>query len=329
MTDSGQSSTGKGAWSPWAECVRHWRTYAIAWAIAIVAALVVCAGIPTTYTAQVKIADEHKETDLLIGLNNFASWAKGAINDRKGLRKPDVYYRAVTSPSFIEEMSHVRVENYGTDYYHYILQHHKESWWKKMSQAFSSDTLTERERVTAVIQESIRSKVSSKYGTVIMQVTDQDPIVAAMMVDSVCAHLQQKLMGHARLRAFRDLMNASAKMQQAKQDYEHAREEYNRYSDTHADITSVKAMSMEDHLLNEYERTFGNYAKECEQYIRAKAFVEKLSLKFAVLKNATVNPEPAGPSKTGHIMALWFIATVLVSWAVLAKRKFMNDQSKP
>ena len=83
--------------------------------MAIVAALIICAGIPKRYTSQVKISDEHFETDLLIGLNNMAAWAKGAINEHKGLRMPQVYYRLIGSPSFIEEMSQVRLENKGTD----------------------------------------------------------------------------------------------------------------------------------------------------------------------------------------------------------------------
>ena len=141
-----QSSHSQGSWSAWSECTRHWRAYVLAWAVAIAAAFVICAGIPNTYSAQVKIADEHKESDLLLGLNAFASWAKGAINERQGVRLPDVYYRLVTSPSFIDEMKQVRVEGYGTDYYHYILRHHKSSWWEQFAKAFSSDTLTEEER---------------------------------------------------------------------------------------------------------------------------------------------------------------------------------------
>ena len=323
-----QSSHSQGSWSAWSECRRHWRAYVLAWAVAIAAAFVICAGIPNTYSAQVKIADEHKESDLLLGLNAFASWAKGAINERQGVRLPDVYYRLVTSPSFIDEMKRVRVKGYGTDYYHYILRHHKPSWWQQFAKAFSSDTLTEEERVTEIIRGSIRSKVSSKYGTIVLQVTDQDPLVAAMLVDSVRQHLQHRLVEHSRLRAFRDLMTASSKMEQAKQRYEKARDEYTRFADTHADLTSPKASSMEDHLLKEYEHTFESYSRECEQYIRAKAIVDKFSFKFAVLKNATVPHQSAGPSTFGYSLAFLFLATVFVSWWALGLRKYKEYKTK-
>ena len=325
---SDNETASQGTWSAWGECVKHWRAYVLAWAIAIAAALVICAGIPNTYSAQVKIADEHKETDLLLGLNSFAAWAKGAINENEGIRTPDVYYRLVTSPKFIEEMTHVRVEGHDSDYYHYILRHHQSSWWERLAKAFTSDTLTEKERVTEIIRASIRSKVSSKYGTITLQVTDQDPVVAAMLVDSVRQHLQRQLMEHSRLRAFRDLMNVASKMESAKQRYEKARDEYTRYCDTHADLTSPKASSMEDHLLKEYENTFSDYSRECEQYIRAKAVVDKFSLKFAVLKNATVPIKSSGPSTTGYALAFLFIATVFVSWWALGLRKYQEYKSK-
>ena len=323
-----RSSNGHDTWSAWSECVRHWRAYMLAWAVAIAAAFIICAGIPTTYSAQVKIADEHKESDLLLGLNAFASWAKGAINERQGVRLPDVYYRLVTSPSFIEEMSHVRVESYDTDYYHYIQRHHKSSWWEQMGRVFTSDTLTEKQRVLGTISDNIRSKVSSKYGTITMQVTDQDPLVAAMLVDSVREHLQRRLLENSRLRAIRDLATASMKRETAQQRYEKARDEYSRFVDTHADLTSPKVSSMEEHLLSEYEHAFSAFSKECEQYIRAKAIVEKSSFKFAVLKNATVPYKSGSPSTFGYVLALLFIATVFVSWWALGLRKYREYKSQ-
>ena len=183
-------------------CVSHWRWYAATSLIAIVAALVVGNSIPPVYSAQVKISDEHKESDLLLGLNAFASLAKNALDDHEGLRQPTVYYRLVTTREFAEEMSTVRVEGYNTDYYHYILNNHKRPWWEKLA----NDDMPERERIITTIQENIRSKVYALYGTIVLQVRDQDPVVAAMLVDSLKSHLQKHMADYARDRAWRDLL---------------------------------------------------------------------------------------------------------------------------
>lgn len=327
MTDSPRH-TSDSEWSAWDECKSHWRVYLIGWVVSFSLAIIVCAGIPKTYSSQVKIADEHYETDLLLGLNNIAAWAKTGISDHKGLRMPEVYYRLVTSPSFAEEMSRVNVSCYHTDYYHYILNHHQLSWWERMGRGLSKDTLSEKERVLAVIHGNIRSKVSSKYGTTTMQVTDQDPLVAAMLVDSVRAHLQRHLADYSRRRAVRDLVTSANKMERARQDYEKARDAYASYRDTHNDLTSVRASSVENHLLSEYEKAFNTYTKEQEQYIRAKALVDKFSFKFVVLKNATVPLDPSGPQVIGYVSSFLFLATVFISWLILGLRTYKDYHLK-
>ena len=284
--------------------------------MAIVAALIICAGIPKCYTSQVKISDEHFETDLLIGLNNMAAWAKGAINEHKGLRMPQVYYRLIGSPSFIEEMSQVRLENKGTDYYHYLANDHKSSLWERIWRGISRDTLSERDRIHAIIHENIRSKVSSKYGTVVLQATD-----------SVRAHLEKHLADYARVRYTRDLKTAISKMEDSRRRFEAARDEYTRFRDSHQDLTSAVAESMEDHLMNEYDNTFSAYSRDREQYFRAKAFFDKFSLKFAVLKNASVAQEPSGPVTFGYVSAFLFLAFVATTWWCLGRRTYQEHKA--
>ena len=94
-------------WSAGAECARHWKWFAAAAAGALLLAIAISASLPKEYSAQVKISDERKETDILIGLNNFAAWARGTINERKGYRMPEVYAMTVTTKEFAEEMAKV------------------------------------------------------------------------------------------------------------------------------------------------------------------------------------------------------------------------------
>ena len=65
-------------WSAWEVCLKHWRAYAVTATMAVLLAMVVCSSIPKSYSAKVIIANEKEETDLLLGLNSFASWAKTA-----------------------------------------------------------------------------------------------------------------------------------------------------------------------------------------------------------------------------------------------------------
>ena len=300
----------------------HWRLYAATSMGALLLALVIGKSIPPVYSAEVKVSDEHKESDLLLGLNAFASMAKNALDDHEGLRQPTVYHRLVTTREFAEEMSNVRVEGYDTDYYHYMLTHHKTPWWER----FSSDDTPEHDRVISLIRESIRSKVYALYGTIVLQVSDQDPVVAAMLVDSVRHHLQDHMAGYARDRAWRDLLTAQSEMEQAERRYTSARDEYVRFEDSHNDITSAKWASMEDHLMKEYETAFNDYSDKSLQYRRAKALVEKQSYTFAVLANATVPTEASSPFVPGYAMAFLFISLVVTTWWVLLKDRMREKR---
>ncbi len=302
----------------------HWRLYAATSLAALLLAIIVGKSIPPVYSAQIKISDEHKESDLLLGLNAFASLAKSTLDEHEGLRQPTVYHRLVTTPEFAKEMSAVRIDGYDTDYYHYLLDHHKTPWWERIA----GDDTPEHDRVISLIQESIRSKVYALYGTIVLQVTDQDPVVAAMMVDSVRTHLQKHMADYARDRAWRDMMSAQKVMAQAESRYTNARNEYVKFEDSHNDISTGKWASMEDHLLKEYETAFNDYSKTSMQYRRAKALVDKFSFTFAILENATVPTKVSEPNVTGYALAFLFISLVLTTWGVLLADRLGDAKKK-
>ena len=321
--DGGNPINDQPSWSAWEVCRRHWRAYLATATVAIVLASAICASIPTTYSAEVKISNENKETDLLLGLNAFASWAKSAMNGQEGLRQPEVYSMLISTREFAEEMAAVRIPSAHTDYYHHILAHHRTPWWQPL---FATDA-DERTRIIDIIYHNIRSKVSSKYGTTTIQVTDQDPVVAAMMADSARVHLQRHMADYARDRAHHDLMQAAARLSLEEKRFTAARNDYVRFRDKHSDLTSAKEMSMEEHLQNEYSNAFTSYSKAMEQYQRCKALVGKFSYTFAVLSNATVPLHPSGPAIPGYLLSFVTIALTLTTWAVLARHALKSPHT--
>ena len=310
-------------WSAGAECARHWKVFAAVGVVAILLAMLVSASIPKEYSAQVKISDERKESDILLGLNNFSAWARGAINERKGLRMPEVYAMTVTTKEFAEQISKVKLEGYHTDYYHYILKNHKTPWWEKWLGYFKEPE-KEHDRIIGIIQENIKSEASSIYNTTLLQVTDQDPVVAAMIVDTIRCRLENRLKDYYYTRALRDLLQAREKTEMAELRYKKAQLTYNQFSDSHQDLTTPAAMSHEDHLLAEYDAAFEAYNKACEQLRRNQALLEKQPSTFAVLKNATVPMEKSKPATIGYVMSFLFMGLTFTLWIILGKRKYQE-----
>lgn len=310
-------------WSAWDVCKQHWRTYLLVFASSLMVASVVVASLPEEYSAQVKLADEHKETDLLLGLNNLAAWAKSTMTGHHGMRMPDAYHKIVMTRDFAVEMSKVQVEGYGTDYYHYTLEHAQHPWWERLFRS-TPDSLEEYDEVINLINERIRSKSSARYGTTVIQVTDNDPVVAAMMVDTVRVHLQQHTAAIARQTALFDLAAAETKFKQAERRYQSAREDYAKYADSHNDLVSAHASAEEEHLQKEYESAFTAYEKASEQRLRAQALVDKFSFTFTVLTNATVPLSPSSPSTLGYILSFIFIGFTVTTWIILGRRKVLD-----
>ena len=313
-------------WSAGHECARHWKTFLTVGALALAAAFVVAAGIPDEYSAQVKISDERKETDILIGLNAFSAWARGAVNERKGLRMPEVYAKTVTTREFAKMLGKVKVEGRGTDYYHYILKHHRDPWWTRLAQwAFGQKE--ESERVTDIIQDNIRSESSSIYNTTVLQVTDQDPLVAAMMTDSVCKLLEQRLVRHQHQRAARDYYQAQIKTARAEAHFRKMQQTYINFTDGHADISSPAVQATADQLQKEYDEAFSNYNKELEQTRRALALLHKRPATFAILKNTTVPLRASEPATVGYVLSFLFVALTVTAWGILGRRKLQELRS--
>ena len=310
-------------WSAWDVCKQHWRTYLLVFAASLLLASVVVVSLPEEYSAQVKLADEHKETDLLLGLSNLAAWAKSTMTGHHGMRMPDAYHKIVMTRDFAVEMSKVQVEGYGTDYYHYTLEHAQRPWWEQLFRS-TPDSLEEYDEVISLINERIRSKASARYGTTLIQVTDNDPVVAAMIVDSVRVHLQQHTAAIARQTALFDLATAETKFLQAERRYQSAREEYTQYADSHNDLVSAHASAEEEHLQKEYESAFTAYEKATEQRLRAQALVDKFSFTFTVLINATVPLTSSSPSTLGYILSFVFIGLTITTWVILGRRKMLE-----
>ena len=314
--------SSRETWSALEECGRHKKAYLIVILLAVVLALVVAGSIPKEYAAEVKVSDERQETDLLLGLNNMAAWAKSALGDeQEGVRLPEVYNRLITTRAFAESMSHVRIEGYGTDYHHYLLDHHRRPWWGPLTDLFRTPE-SDTDKVMDIIQDNIRSKVSTKYNTIQLQVVDQDPVVAAMLADSVRVKLQHLLEKYLRQRTLRDVVISRQKTAVAKERFDRVRNDYITFADSHQDITSVKVQQMEDHLMKEYENAFKSYNAALEQQRRAEAIAGRTPTTFVTLSNATVPLKPSAPATTGFVLSFLLIGLTVTTWVVLGRRKY-------
>lgn len=315
------ANNDKPEWSACKECWKHKTLYAKSSAVSIFIAIAVFVSIPNEYAAQAKISDETKDMELIIGLDNYSSWIKQVAPKYDKMGDPDIYAKILKTQSFAEEISKIELVGYKIDYFHYLEKYEKKSWLVGLyDRISSSDNKEEKENILDDIQDNIKYKVSTKTGITTLQVTDSNPLVAAMMVDSIRVRLQKRLTVYKLGKAKMDLANAKKNRIDAEKVYHAAFRKYAQYSDSHFDSDIAEVNSMKDKLEKESELAFNMYSKSCNDYVRAEAFCQKNVPSFSLLSNVTVPSKPIKPNLVAYILAYWFISIVLTSWCVLYKR---------
>jgi len=309
-----------------------WRATEVCWSnrmlylycalASVLVAFLLVACVPKTYISQIKIADEHKETDLIVGLSDWSAFLKQGQSSDVGLGDPNVYPLILHSPDFIQELSRVRVQKYGITYYQYLAEHHREAWWttlwRKMSGALTSknDSL----QIYDIIKHNLKYQISGKYYTVVIQASDNDRVVAAEIVTQAVKILEKRLRDKRAAYYNNQLEQAVEHRKRMNLLYKEAQRAYAAYHDAHIDTPLPSEKAKLNSLEEERDKRFYEFGKASEQYIRAKALAQKAAHPFSILKNATVSQHHASPSLPVYILTLLSLSFVALTWLLLYKK---------
>ncbi|MBR4389258.1 MAG: hypothetical protein IKT00_08800 [Prevotella sp.] len=298
------------------EIRRHWRLYLAASGLAVALTMVITLSIPKVYAARITLADESKEIDLLMGQNQMQAWLKGTIKQNMGYKNIEVYALHVTSRAFAQELGHVKLSNLGTDYEHYLREHYRRPWWEHL---FTTDNEVD---IVGVIEDNIKVEVNSYYSTLRIQTTDQDPVVAALLCDSVRAALEHFVIGEQQKMTLQLQQNYAILRNQAEQRYRDAQQRYVQYADSHNDSRLASETNEEKALQNEYDKAYKQYNEATLQYLRAEALVNKPAPPFAIVNNATVLTEVHSPRFMAYLLSFLCFALIGTTWFVLLRKKY-------
>ncbi len=319
-------------WSATALCWKHRRLYLAVSAVCILLAVVVTVSIPKTYAAFVKVADEPKEIDYLVGLSNRSAWLKQISSSNNGndlMSDPWVYSKFLKSKSFMESLSTIYIPDYDTDYYHYLVKYHKRAWWvslgKKISSVFGA--YDEKNDILSIIKNNVRSNYTPKYNTITLRVVDNNAEVAALVADSVRNRLQTKIVQNKKEVAQADLVNAIKNKDQYEKEYLKAQDKYISYRDSHFDETLPNVKITLSALNKERNKAFDDYSDAYEQYVRAEILHHRNITSFSVLKNVTVPVKSFEPIFVVYVFLFLFLGFVFTTWWILFERLMKSKKT--
>lgn len=171
--------------------------------------------------------------------------------------------------------------------------------------------------------------VDKKTFVITIEVTDQDPLIAATMADSVQMHLQEFITDYRTRKARVDLAYNQKLFKEAQERYEKARLKSAAYSDANRHAIFAKKLSEQARLENELQLQNRAYAQVAAQLQMAEAKVQEETPAFTLLQPATVPIEKVGPKRIVTVLVLLFIFILATTAFVFHKEAHLIPLLKP
>lgn len=166
---------------------------------------------------------------------------------------------------------------------------------------------------------------SGKSGMTTVSVSVQDPLVAAMMVDTVLVKLQKFITTYKTSKAQEDCNSLELLFKQRKEEYYAAQEKYARFADANQGVIKQSVRIEQERLQNEQNLAFQLYSQVATQLELAKAKLQEEKPYFAILEPARVPLYPSGTSKKIIILGIIFLTVAGASAWILFGQDLWNS----
>lgn len=328
----------------WTAIRKYKKLYYKTLGIAFVLAVIICFSLPKTYTCQILLAPETGGGNSSLG--GLASLASSlGVNIGGGSQgseaiTPNIYPDLMKSVDFKTSLFPIKVkrkmDKQPMSYYDYLKYEWRVPWWEDLfglsAPKLQKDTMVniseltgEQARIASLAIKNVQCKIDKKTNLISIDVTVQDPHVAAQLADSVKNRLQDFLTAYRTKKARYDLEYALKLNKQARKDYERARLLYSEYVDANQDMMLLSAQQKQNDLENEMQLQYNNFTATSAHVLAAKALVQKETPSFTTIQSATVPLSPSGPKKELIVLVCLFLAALGTSVYALAK----EHQLKP
>ena len=315
-----------------------------AWAIAFIVSSALILPVPRTYTCDVELAPETESPSIGGGaLGSLAASFGVDLNSAMSndAIQPTFYPDLIESNDFIVELFKIKVTTKDgeltTTYYDYLKNHQKKSFWtvpftwikNSLSSLFSSDEekgvkeidpyrLTKAEfDITELVRDNIDCDIDKRTDAITITVKDQDPLICALMADSVMHRLQNFITDYRTSKSRIDLVYYKKLTSDAKQEYEKARRLYGSYADANNDIVLESFRAKQNDLENDMQLKYNTYSVLVTQLQAAIAKVQERTPAFTTIQGATVPVKPTGPKRMLFVLAMLLFTSLGVTGYII------------
>ena len=316
-----------------------------------VLSIIVAYSIPKEYTSTVVLAPETSSgsgaSGSLGALASMAGVNLGGLSGDEDALYPELYPQIISSTPFLCDLMSLMVEtkdgDLSTTLYDYLTEHQKKTWWSKIIKApikmiksmvgteivdtimptnESGMYMTRKQYLTLVsLNEKISVIVDRGNFVITLNVTMQDPKVAAYVASVVSDKLQEYIGTYRSAKARKDLAYTEMLYKEAQEKYYAAQQAYAKYVDQHQGVVKMQYQIEQNRLSNEQDLAFNVYNQIAQQLEMARAKVSESTPVCVVMQPAIMPIKASAPKKMVIGLLYVFLAFFgTVSWIVVKDR---------
>ncbi|MBQ8443019.1 MAG: chain-length determining protein [Bacteroides sp.] len=186
--------------------------------------------------------------------------------------------------------------------------------------------LTKEQSITVgTIRKLVVANVDKKTGVTTVSVTMQDPLVAAILTDTVVVKLKEHITKYRVSKAEEDCHYWEQLNEQRKAEYYTKQKDYAEYVDANKNIILQSVIIEQERLQNEMNLAYQVYSNVAAQLQMAKAKVQEAKPVFAVVEPASVPLQPSGTSRKMILIGIVFLAVAAAAaWILFGQDLWSN-----
>ena len=180
-------------------------------------------------------------------------------------------------------------------------------------------------KIAEEIKKLIVANVDKKTGITTVSVTMQDPMVAAMLTDTVLLKLKQHITKYRVSKAEDDCKYWENLNNQRRDEYYAKQKEYAEYVDANKNVVLQSVQIEQERLQNDMQLAYQVYSNVATQLQMARAKVQEAKPVFVIVEPASVPLQASGTSRAMTVIGTIFLIVAGTAVWILFGKNFLSQ----
>lgn len=321
--------------------------------VAAIVGVVVALSIPKSYTASVVLAPEMSSAGLGMSesLGDLASSFGIDLGTKSGMDAiyPELYPEIFASTDFVLDLFPVKVrlkdDNSLKTYKEHLMKDSKMPFWsypkvwlmKLLKKKPKGNGKGEKDpfviseddnNLCTAIRTAISCQVDKKTSVISISVTDQDPLVAAILADTLQLRLQEYITNYRTQKARNDYEYYKKLYVDSRNRYIKSQQLYASYSDANQDIVMQSFRAKLDELENEMQLCYNVYNQVSAQMTSAQAKIQERTPAFTVIEKAKMPHKASSMPRMFIVIMFVFLGCIADGLWVCFVKDFLKERKE-